>query len=80
MVSITLSVPNEVKDVMNKFDEVNWSGFVRKCIIEKTQELKWKEKMLEKLNKEKEMTGWAVELGREAKKNRFNELKRKGLI
>ena len=39
MVSITLSVPEEVKKSMETFSEINWSGFVRKSIIEKTEEL-----------------------------------------
>ena len=41
MVSITLSVPEEVKHQMEQFSEINWSGLVRKTIIEKTKELKW---------------------------------------
>lgn len=78
MVSITLSVPEEVRQKMNKFNEINWSGFVRKCILEKTEELSKKEKLQRDF--EKEPTAWAVELGRKAKKGRYAELKRKGLL
>ena len=80
MVSITLSIPEEVKHKMEHFSEINWSGFVRKIIIEKTKELSWKEEMLKKLKEEKELIDWSVELGRKAKKGRFKELKEKGLI
>ncbi len=80
MVSITLSVPEEVKKKMAEFDEVNWSGFIRKCLIEKTKELNWKTEMREKLKKEKEVVEWSVGLNRITKQGRFEALKSKGLI
>ncbi|MBI4453742.1 hypothetical protein HY636_03805 [Candidatus Woesearchaeota archaeon] len=80
MVSITLSVPEDVKELMNRFDEVNWSGFVRKCILEKTKQLTWKEEMLKKLETQKEMIDWSVELARKAGKGRLNELRKKGFL
>lgn len=80
MVSVTLSIPKEVKEAMTKFDEVNWSGFIRKCIIEKTKELSWKEEMFKKLEEEKEIIDWSVKLGQIAKKDRFEKLKKKGLL
>lgn len=80
MVSITLAVPQEVKKKMEQFDEINWSGFIRKCILEKTEELSWKEEMLKKLQSEKPLNEWAVKLSREAKKGRFEALKNKGLV
>lgn len=80
MVSITLGIPKEVKEKMEQFEEINWSGFIRKCIIEKTEELSWKEQMLKKLQGEKGLNDWAVKLSREAKKGRFAALKSKGMI
>ncbi|MEK6922114.1 MAG: hypothetical protein AABX82_09550 [Nanoarchaeota archaeon] len=80
MVSITLAVPKEVKEKMEKFDEMNWSGFIRKCILEKTEELSWKEHMLRKLQQEKPLTDWSVKLSRQAKKGRFEVLQKKGLF
>jgi len=77
MVSITLSVPEEVKQKMEKHGEINWSGFVRKCILEKTQELDNVEKWLKE---EKEISDWAVKLQRAGRKGRFEKLKKKGLI
>lgn len=77
MVSITLSVPEDVRNTMKKFDEVNWSAFVRSCIEEKTKKLAWKEKMLNRLKEEDEsgFTDWSVELGKKAKKGRYKKLK-----
>jgi hypothetical protein len=80
MVSITLSVPEEIKHKMNTFNEINWSGFIRKCIIEKTEELSWKNQMLKKLAKEKEIDLFSVKLARKARKGRLEELKKKGLV
>ncbi len=80
MVSITLAVPKEVKGKMEQFDEINWSGFIRKCIIQKTEELSWKEHMLKKLQTERDLNEWAVKMSREAKKGRFEALVKKGLI
>ncbi len=80
MVSITLSVPEDVKKNMKKFPEMNWSGFIRKAIIEKTKDLSWKEEMLKNLEKEKEITDWSVKLQRTARKGRVEELKKKGLL
>jgi len=68
MVSITLSVPEEVHELMRKFPEVNWSGLVRACITEKAKRLAIKEEMLKQLGKEKEFNEWAVNLVREGRK------------
>ena len=65
MVSITLSIPEDVRKLMKKFPEVNWSGLVRKTIEEKANELALKEELLKKLDKEKEFSDWAVKLIRE---------------
>ena len=78
MVSITLSVPEDVKEKMNKFDEINWSGFIRKCITEKAEELTWKEDMFNKLKNEREIVDWSVKLARHGRKGRFEDLKTKG--
>ncbi len=68
MVSITLSVPEEIHELMKKFPEVNWSGLVRACITEKARRLAIKQEMLKQLDKEKEFNDWAVNLIREERK------------
>jgi len=68
MVSITLSVSEEVRKQMKNFPEVNWSGLVRTCIVEKAKKLAIKEEMLKQLGKEKEFNDWAVRLVRHGRK------------
>ncbi|PIN74600.1 hypothetical protein COV18_06935 [Candidatus Woesearchaeota archaeon CG10_big_fil_rev_8_21_14_0_10_37_12] len=80
MVSITLSVPEEVKKKMDRFREINWSGFVRGCIVEKTAALSKREELLKKFREEKPISDWAVELQRKGRANRLAYLKKKGLI
>ncbi len=80
MVSVTLSIPPEVKRKMEKYDEVNWSGYVRKAILEKTEQLDWKEKIRQQLKEEEPFAQWAVETLRESRKKRLQELRRKGLL
>lgn len=74
MVSITLSVPEEVRALMKRFPEVNWSGFVRSSIEGKARQLAWREEMLRKLKEEGQFVDWSVSLGKAAKKNRFRKL------
>lgn len=80
MVSITLSVTEETRNIMKKHSEMNWSGFIRKSIDEKANELKLKEKMLNKIKEEEEFVDWAVKLQHKSRENRIKELKKKGLI
>ena len=76
MVSLTLSIPEELKKKMEQFPEIKWSGLVRKIIIEKTQELQWRQEMLKKLKQEDEsgFTQWTVDMGRKAKKGIWNRI------
>lgn len=80
MVSITLSVPEEVRKLMKSFPEMNWSGFVRKQIEEKAMNLTKIEKLKKQLEKEKEVINWSVKLQRVSRSGRLIELKNKGLI
>ena len=69
MVSVTISVPKEIRELMKRFPEVNWSGLVRKSIIEKARELQMKEEMLNQFEKEKSFNNWAVNLIRDGRKS-----------
>ena len=80
MVSVTLSIPKEIKEKMVRFSEVNWSGFIRKQIIKKAEELSWKDKMMQKLKQEQNIDEWAVDLQTKSRKNRISELRKKGLV
>ena len=68
MVSITLSVPEEVRKLMKDFPEVNWSGFIRKSLEEKARQLKLKEEMLKELEGEEDFNKWADDLIRKGRK------------
>lgn len=74
MVSITISVPEEIRELMKRFPEVNWSGLVRKSIQEKAKQLAVKEELLNQLKNEKEFINWSVDLGKKAKKGRLSRL------
>lgn len=82
MVSITLSVPKEVRKEMKEFPEVNWSGFIRKCIESKSKELAWKKAMLEKLKQEDNsgFTDWTLREGSELNSRISERLKKEGLL
>ena len=67
MVSITLSVPEEIRKLMKDFPEVNWSGFIRKSLEEKARQLKLKEEMLKELEGEEDFNKWAVDLIRKGR-------------
>ncbi len=65
MVSMTISVPEEIRKLMKRFPDVNWSGLVRKYVSEKARELELKEEMLEQLKHEKNFNDWSVQLIRQ---------------
>ena len=80
MVSVTLSVPEEVKEKMDKFPEINWSGFIRKSIEQKTRELSLREELLKKLEQDKEFEQWCIEMGKKVNKGIAERLKKEGLL
>ena len=67
MVSITLSVPEQIRNTMKEFPEINWSHLVREAIIEKAKMLQLKKEMLSELDKEKDFNDWAVRVVREGR-------------
>jgi len=65
---------------MKQFPEMNWSGFVRKTIVEKAEKLAEVDAMKKELNKEKEIVDWSIKLQRASRSGRLETLKKKGLI
>ena len=66
MVSITLSVPEELKKEMDKFQDINWSAVAREAIKNKVVLLKkFKEFTKDSILTEKD----ALELGRKVNKS-----------
>ena len=66
MVSITLSVPEELKKEMDKFQDINWSAVAREAIKNKVVLLKkFKEFTKDSILTEKD----ALELGKKVNKS-----------
>lgn len=80
MVSITLSVSEKTKKLMNQFPEINWSGYIRKRIMQKVDELQWEQQMLEKLKKDQALSEWGIGLVEKDREKRVKELRKKGLL
>ena len=80
MVSITMSVPEDVRELMKKFPEMNWSGFVRKTIEEKARQLEELENLKKHWKQEQEIADWAVKLQHTSREGRLDALKKKGLL
>ena len=78
MVNITLSLPEELKNEMNKHPEINWSGLIRISIEEKVKHLSWKKKMLQKLESEKEFDDIALKIGDKIKEGVWKRYQKKG--
>lgn len=75
MVSVTLSVPEELKHKMDEFPEINWSEVARGAIREKVKKMEF----LKHFASESELTEEdAMRLGREVSKSvakKFKEMK-----
>jgi len=61
MVSLTLSIPRDLKQKMDRFSEINWSEVARKAILQKIEDLEF----LEKIKSQSTLTEEdALELGK----------------
>ncbi len=82
MVSITFSIPEEIRNIMKEFPEVNWTHLVRSSIEEKAKKLALKKELLSRLEspEEQEMINWSVKLQKASRKGRFEDLKKKGHV
>lgn len=77
MVSLTLSIPEELKARMDKHSEINWSEVARKAIMKQLEDYEFMKRISEKSKlTEKD----ALELGRMVNKGmakRFEEMYKK---
>ena len=65
MVNLTLTVPKELKDIMDEFPEINWSEVARQAFKNKIEDLRF----LNKFKAESKLTEEdAIELGRKVNK------------
>ncbi|MDP7457871.1 MAG: hypothetical protein QGH47_04050 [Candidatus Woesearchaeota archaeon] len=80
MVSITLSVPEETRKLMKKHRQINWSGYLRKIIINKARALEELEKLKKEIGHNEEISTWAVRVIKGARAGNLNKLKKQGLL
>ena len=74
MVTLTLAVPEELKDKMDHFPELNWSEIARQAFKEKIEDLEF----LKKFKSRSELTEKdALELGAKVSKALSKRLKEK---
>ena len=80
MVSVTVSIPEDIKKKMEQFPEVNWSGLVRTIIENKVRNMIWKEEMKKRINEDKDFTDWSLIMGKKTKRGIAQRLKKEGFI
>ena len=73
MVSITLSVPSELKQKMDKFAWLNWSALAREAFEKRMKQLEALEKFQEGLENSKLTDEDCIKIGRELRKSMSKE-------
>ena len=69
MVSITLSIPKELKQKMDKFEWLNWSALAREAFVKRMKQLEVLEKFEKDFENSKLTEENCIKLGRELKKS-----------
>ena len=73
MVNITLSIPNELKQKMDSFAEINWSAVAREAFDEKVRDLEFIKKFKSKSRiTEEDALKWGAELNKNLAKRRHS--------
>ena len=73
MVNVTLSIPNELKQRMDIFAEINWSAVARQAFDEKIRDLEF----IKKFKAKNTLTeADALRLGKEVSKSLSNRLRK----
>lgn len=91
MAELKINVPEELKNKMAEFPEVDWTELGRKTIefklfeLELSRSANMRRVLSEAISSksrlsEKDADKIALDLGRKLKKGRFNELKKQGLV
>ena len=73
MTSLTLSVPKELKQKMDKFDWLNWSSIAREAFVKRMRQIEILEKFEKDFEKSKLTDEECVKLGRELRKSMSKE-------
>ena len=80
MVSMTISIDEQSKNDMKKLSWINWSEVARKILIDRLKKQEELEK-LKSLVENSELTEEDIlNLSKKARKGRFKELKKQGLV
>ncbi len=69
MVSITLSIPGELKQKMDKFAWLNWSALAREAFIKRMKQLEILDKFEKDFEKSKLTDKDCIKLGRELRQD-----------
>ena len=72
MPNITLAIPKELKEKIDRNKMINWSEVARRVLEKKVNETISEE--------ERETINWSVKLQRAGRNGRLEELKKRGLI
>ena len=72
MPNITLAIPKELKEKIDRNKMINWSEVARRALEKKVNETISEE--------ERETINWSVKLQRAGRNGRLEELKKRGLI
>lgn len=67
MVSITFSIPDEIRKIMKEFPEINWTHIVRSSIEDKAKRLALKRELLRNFERERELIDWSVNVVRKGR-------------
>lgn len=80
MESVTLTIPDDIKEELKKFSWINWSEVAREKFIRKVKRLEALEKFEKLLEKSEFTEKDALRLSAKVKEDRLKQLKRQGLI
>lgn len=80
MVSITISLDEKSRKEMQKFSWINWSEVARNILLERLKKQEKLEKLKSLLENSELSEEDIIELSKKARKGRFKELKKKGLV
>ena len=73
MVNVTLSIPNEMKQKMDTFLEINWSAVAREAFDDKIKDLEFIKKFKAKSTiTEEDALKWGAELNKNLAKRRYS--------
>lgn len=73
MVSVTLSVPEELKKKMDKFEWLNWSAIAREAWLKRMKQLEILERFEKDFEKSKLTDEDCIKLGRELRQAIFKK-------